>query len=162
MPEQSIPDLELTKINGEKTNLSEYKGQVLLIVNTASNCGFTPQFKGLEALHQKYKNQGLAILGFPCNQFGGQEPGSNQDIQNECLLDHAVSFEIFEKTDVNGDQEHQMFTFLKSQLRGLLGRKIKWNFEKFLVNRDGVAVKRFSSLKRPQDLEPLIQKLLAK
>lgn len=160
MPKHPIPDLELTKISGEKTNVRAYRGKVLLIVNTASSCGFTSHYQGLEALHQTYKNKGLAVLGFPCNQFGSQEPGSNHEIQNQCLLEYGVSFDVFQKTDVNGPNEHALFAFLKSELNNLLGKKIRWNFEKFLVNPEGIPIKRFNSFKKPQDLEPLIQKLL--
>ncbi|SEA37926.1 glutathione peroxidase [Microbulbifer marinus] len=147
--------------DGSTTSLEEYKGKVLLIVNTASKCGFTPQYKGLEALHNKYKDQGLAVLGFPCNQFGKQEPGSDDEIQQFCELNYGVSFPVYAKLDVNGDGAHPLFVQLKKQAPGILGTEgIKWNFTKFLVNRDGQVVKRFAPKDKPEALETEIEQLL--
>jgi glutathione peroxidase len=156
----TIHDFQATSINGQEINLSEYKGKVVLIVNTASKCGFTPQYEGLEKLHQKYYDKGLVILGFPCNQFGGQEPGTEKDIQEGCMINYGVSFQMFSKIDVNGENEHPLYSHLKSQKSNMLIKKIKWNFEKFLVNKKGEVVDRFSSIKTPEGLEEDIEKLL--
>lgn len=154
----SIP---LQTSDGGSASLDDYRGKVLLIVNTASKCGLTPQYKGLEALHEKYKDRGLVVLGFPCNQFGGQEPGSDDEIQQFCELNYGVSFPVYAKLDVNGDTAHPLFAELKQQAPGLLGSKaIKWNFTKFLVNREGRAVKRFAPTDKPESLEKEIEQLL--
>ncbi len=154
----SIP---LQTADGNSASLEEHKGKVLLIVNTASKCGFTPQYKGLEALHNKYKDQGLAVLGFPCNQFGKQEPGSDEEIQQFCELNYGVSFPVYAKLDVNGPDAHPLFVQLKKQAPGILGTEgIKWNFTKFLVNRDGQVVKRFAPKDKPEALEAEIEQLL--
>ncbi|WP_226667753.1 glutathione peroxidase [Microbulbifer aggregans] len=146
---------------GKDTSLDAYKGKVLLIVNTASKCGFTPQYQGLEALHQKYKDRGLVILGFPCNQFGQQEPGNDSEIQEFCELNYGVSFPVLAKLDVNGDQAHPLFNHLKKEAPGILGTQaIKWNFTKFLVNRDGAVVNRYAPKDKPESLAADIEKLL--
>jgi glutathione peroxidase len=147
-------------LRGKPVNLSEYEGKVVLVVNTASQCGFTPQYAGLEELYQKYKDQGLVILGFPCNQFGNQEPGGADDIASTCQINYGVSFPMFAKVDVNGDQAHPLFKWLKSKLPGWLGRPIRWNFTKFLVGRDGKPVRRFATITKPAKLEPAIRKAL--
>ena len=159
-PKKSIYQYSAKTISGADKSLSEYKNKVTLIVNTASNCGFTPQYEGLENLHQAHHNEGLEVLGFPCNQFGGQEPGSEKEIQKGCLVNYGVSFQMFSKVDVNGKDEHPLFTFLKSQKGGLLGKKIKWNFTKFLVDRNGKVVKRYSSMTKPEAIEKDIKNLL--
>ena len=155
---------ELYDINVKDNNLndvemSEYKGKILLIVNVASKCGFTPQYKDLESLYKKYKDQDLEVLGFPCNQFGAQEPGSNEEIQSFCNLNYNVTFKLFDKIDVNGPKTSPLFKHLKNQSPGILGTEgIKWNFTKFLVNKDGEVVKRFS----PKDTEAVIEAQLVK
>jgi glutathione peroxidase len=147
---------------GKPVSLSDYAGKVVLIVNTASKCGFTPQYKGLESLYQKYKDKGLVILGFPCNQFGNQEPGDSSKISEFCEINYGVTFPLFEKVDVNGNDAHPLFTFLKAEKPGLLGSKnIKWNFTKFLVDRHGQVVKRFAPLSTPDQIDTEISKLLA-
>lgn len=140
----SIYDHTVNLLNGEKVNLSQYKGKTIIVVNTASKCGFTPQYVGLEALYQKYKDQGLVILGFPCNQFGKQEPGDSKSIAEGCLINYGVSFPMFQKIEVNGKHTHPLYTYLKSQQSGFLGRKIKWNFTKFIIDKNGKPIKRFS------------------
>ena len=145
---------------GNAISLEDYRGQVLLIVNTASKCGFTPQFAGLEALYESYREQGLSILGFPCNQFGKRDPGSNDEIQEFCQLNYGVSFPMFGKIDVNGGNADPLFTYLKSAAPGTLGNRIKWNFTKFLVNRDGDVVKRYAPTTKPEDIAADIEALL--
>lgn len=148
-------------INREEKKLSDYKGKVLLIVNTASKCGFTKQFTQLQDLYQKYEKEGLEILGFPCNQFRNQDPGSNQEIAEFCSLNYNVSFPMFEKVDVNGEHAHPIFQYLTSQAPGMLGtKKIKWNFTKFLIDRQGKVVNRFGSATEPEKMENDIKKLL--
>ena len=148
-------------ISGKPVSLKDYAGKVVLIVNTASKCGFTPQYKGLEVLHQKYKDKGLVILGFPCNQFGNQEPGNSNKISEFCELNYGVTFPLFDKVDVNGDNAHPLFNFLKAEKPGLLGTKnIKWNFTKFLVNKNGDVVKRFAPIAKPSQMEADIIALL--
>lgn len=151
----------VTLNDGTETTLESYRGNVLLVVNTASKCGFTPQYEGLEELWQKHKDAGLVILGFPCNQFGGQEPGSAEEIRSFCALNFGVSFPLFEKVDVNGKDAHPLFASLKSAAPGLLGSKaIKWNFTKFLIDREGNVVKRFAPNDAPADIESEIAALL--
>lgn len=151
-------------LDGRAVSLEKFRGQTLLIVNTASQCGFTPQYKGLEALHRAYKDRGFAVLGFPCNQFGRQEPGSEEEIGAFCQRNFGVSFPLFAKIEVNGPGAHPLFVFLRRQQPGLLGRlgsgKIRWNFTKFLIDREGRAVARYGPSRRPQDLAPAIEKLL--
>jgi len=163
MQNSAIYQFEAPLLNGTYTSLDQYKGQVIVIVNTASKCGLTPQYEGLEKLYQKYKDQGLVILGFPCNQFGQQEKGSSDEIQTFCEINYGVSFPLFEKVEVNGEGAHPLFQFLKSKLSGgLFGRKIKWNFTKFLIDRNGRPVKRYKSITAPAKMEKEIQKLLNK
>lgn len=157
----SVYDFSAATINGQEVNLDQYRGQVLLVVNTASKCGFTPQYKGLQALHEKYKDQGLQILGFPCNQFGKQEQGNESQISEFCELNYGVDFQMFSKIDVNGNDAHPLYQHLKQEAPGLLGSKaVKWNFTKFLVNKDGDVVKRYSPTDTPESLEKDIAKLL--
>jgi len=144
-------------IGGETVALENYRNRVLLIVNTASQCGFTPQLAGLEALHQKFQPQGFAVLGFPCNQFGAQDPGSNDEIARFCELTYAVSFPLFAKVDVNGASTHPLFAYLKEQAPGVLGsKKIKWNFTKFLIDRNGNAIERFAPSTKPEKIEQAV------
>ena len=157
----SVYDYSATLADGTTTSLSDYKGQVLLIVNTASKCGFTPQYEGLEKLHATHKDAGFAVLAFPCNQFGAQEPGSTEEIVEFCEMRFQTSFPLFEKIDVNGTNSHPLYKHLKSEVKGLLGtERIKWNFTKFLINRDGEVVGRFGSQKKPADIESEIMALL--
>jgi glutathione peroxidase len=157
----SVYDYSATLADGTTTALSDYKGQVLLIVNTASKCGFTPQYEGLEKLHATHKDAGFAVLAFPCNQFGSQEPGSTEEIVEFCEMRFQTSFPLFEKIDVNGTNSHPLYKHLKSEVKGLLGtERIKWNFTKFLINRDGEVVGRFGSQKKPADIESEIMALL--
>ncbi len=150
-------------IKGQVVDMSQFKGKTVLVVNTASKCGLTPQYEGLEKLNKKYKEKGLVILGFPCNQFGSQEPGSEDQISEFCEINYGVTFPMFAKVDVNGDRAHPIFKFLKGKLRGgLLGSKVKWNFTKFLLDANGRPVKRFSPFTKPEALEKDIQKLLEK
>ena len=151
----------VTQIDGTETDLSAYSGQVLLIVNTASACGYTPQYQGLQALYQRFKDQGFSVLGFPCNQFGSQEPGTADEIQDFCEKKFSVTFPLFAKIDVNGPDTHPLYQQLKSAKPGLLGSQdIKWNFTKFLVSRDGQVQKRYGSQKDPNDLEPAVLEAL--
>jgi len=157
----SIYEFNATNIKGEEVNLSDYEGKVLLIVNTASKCGFTPQFEGLENLHKELEDQGLIILGFPCNQFGSQDPGVDEQIEEFCQLNYGVSFPMFSKIEVNGSGAHPLYAYMKKEARGLLGSKtIKWNFTKFLVNRKGQVVERYAPNDKPESIKADIQKLL--
>jgi len=157
----SLYDFQANDINGQTVDLSDHRGKVLLIINTASACGFTPQFSGLEQLHQTYADKGLVVLGFPCNQFGAQDPGSNAEIGAFCQKNYGVSFAMMEKIDVNGNQAHPLFQWLKQQAPGVLGSEgIKWNFTKFLVGRDGQVIKRFASLDKPAALASDIEQAL--
>ncbi len=149
-------ELKATSLQGREISMSDYKGKVVLIVNTASKCGFTPQYEGLEALNLKYKDKGLVILGFPCNQFLKQEPGTSEEIEKFCNINYGVSFQLFEKINVNGPNTHPVYSFLKNALPG----KITWNFNKFLLDRNGVPVKRYLSQTTPKELEKEIEKLL--
>ena len=152
----------ITLNNGEQTTLEQYKDKVLLIVNTASKCGFTPQYEGLESLYNKYNDKGFEILGFPCDQFGHQEPGSDEDIAQFCSLNFGVSFPLFKKTNVNGPDANPLFDELKNEAPGLLGTKrIKWNFTKFLVNAQGKVLKRYAPTVKPEAIEKDIAKLLS-
>lgn len=153
--------LSMTTLQSKPLNFSEFEGKVVLVVNTASKCGFTPQYEGLQQLHEKYADQGLVIVGCPCNQFGNQEPGSASEIQGECLINYGVDFTISEKVEVNGDGSHPVFAYLKQQLPGVLGKRIKWNFTKFLVGKDGNPIKRFAPTTKPSALEEHIQQALA-
>lgn len=157
----SLYDLSFHKPNGEEVQLSEYSGKPLLIVNTATQCAFTPQFKGLEKLHQEFSDDGLVVLGFPCNQFLNQEPLSNDEMESTCQVNYGVTFQLSEKVNVNGKNEHPLFTFLKKKLGGgLLGNDVKWNFTKFLVDSDGKPYKRYLPSTKPSRIRKDIQKLL--
>jgi len=156
-----IHDIAARRIDGTERDLSEYKGKVLLIVNVASRCGFTPQYTGLEALYRKYKERGFAVLGFPCNQFGSQEPGTEAEIGSFCSTNYDVTFPMFAKVDVNGAGTHPLYQHLKSEKPGVLGTEgIKWNFTKFLVDRQGNVAKRFAPNDKPEDLSTDIEALL--
>ena len=158
----SIYDFEARQIDGKDIALSAFKGQVMLIVNTASQCGFTPQFAGLEELHKAYAGKGLAVLGFPCNQFGSQNPGADGDIAEFCQVNYGVSFPMMGKIDVNGQQAHPLYKWLSAEAPGLLGSKsIKWNFTKFLVGKDGQVIRRYAPLDQPADLAKDIETALA-
>ncbi len=157
----SIYDFTAKTLDGKDVSLADFKGKALLIVNTASKCGFTPQYEGLEKLYEDYKDKGLTILGFPCNQFGAQEPGSASEIGAFCMKNYGVSFPMFEKVEVNGEGAHPLYNWLKAEKPGILGtRNIKWNFTKFLVNREGEVVERFAPLAKPADLAKPIEKIL--
>lgn len=156
----SFYDFSATSINGKPISMSEYQGKVVLVVNTASQCGLTPQYKGLQYLHEQYSDAGLVVLGFPCNQFGRQEPGDGSAISEFCEINYGVSFQLFEKVEVNGAQAHPLFKFLKKKLGSLLGSSIKWNFTKFLVDADGTPYKRYAPTTTPESLEKDIQQLL--
>ena len=156
-----IYDFPVTTIDGRATTLSEYRGKVLLIVNVASRCGFTPQYEGLEALYRKYKDKQVEVLGFPCNQFGGQEPGTEEDIQRFCSAQYDVTFPLFSKVNVNGRHADPLYVWLKSKAKGVLGTEaIKWNFTKFLVDKEGTVVDRYGSNVTPEELDPIIAKLV--
>lgn len=157
----NVYDFTANSLDGKPVSLRDYAGKVLLIVNTASKCGFTPQYQGLEALYEKYRDQGLAVLGFPCNQFGAQEPGTAEEIGSFCQKNYGVSFPMFEKIDVNGEGAHPLYRWLKSSAKGLLGSEaVKWNFTKFLVDRQGNVVDRFAPTTKPEDLESNVEALL--
>ena len=160
--DSSIYDFSAASLGGETLELNRYRGQVLLVVNTASECGFTPQYEGLEALYQRFKGQGLVVLGFPCNQFGAQEPGNADAIGAFCKQRFGVSFPLFAKIDVNGSATHPLFAYLKKQAPGVLGTEaVKWNFTKFLVKKDGSVYRRYAPATAPQDLVADIEQLLA-
>ena len=157
----TVMDFSAALANGEPKDLSDYQGKVLLIVNTASKCGFTPQYTGLESLHQTYGERGFSVLAFPCNQFGGQEPGSEEEIQSFCDLNYQTSFPLFSKVEVNGAASHPLYAHLKEQAPGVLGSKrIKWNFTKFLVNQHGEVVKRYAPSTKPGAIASDIEALL--
>jgi len=158
----SVYDFTATSLSGQPVSLDVYKGKVMLIVNTASACGFTPQFAGLEKMYEKLKDLGLVVLGFPCNQFGHQEPGNASEIGAFCQKNYGVTFPMFEKINVNGGDAHPLYQFLKSQAPGLLGSEaIKWNFTKFLIRKDGTVFNRYAPLTTPADLADDVKKLLA-
>ncbi|MBK0090146.1 MULTISPECIES: glutathione peroxidase [Erwiniaceae] len=148
--------LTATSLSGQLISMADYAGKLVLVVNTASHCGFTPQYTGLEALYKKYAAQGLMVLGFPCNQFGKQEPGDADAISQTCHINYGVSFPMFEKIEVNGAAAHPVFSYLKSELPGVLGGRIKWNFTKFLIGRDGNPIKRFAPFTTPEKMESII------
>ena len=159
----NIYQFEAELLEGDTKALADYKGKVMLIVNTASNCGFTPQFAGLEKLYEKYNAQGLEVLGFPCNQFGGQDPGTNKEIGGFCQRNYGVNFPMFAKVDVKGPEAHVIFRYLTHEAKGILGsRKIKWNFTKFLVGRNGEVLGRYAPTTKPEAIEADIKKALAK
>ncbi|MFT4397290.1 glutathione peroxidase [Gordonia lacunae] len=156
----SAYDFTATGIDGTPVELSDYQGSPLLIVNTASQCGFTPQYRGLEALHRDYADKGLRVLGFPCDQFGHQEPGDEEEIKNFCSLTYDVTFPMFAKVDVNGPDAHPLFAWLRDQKSGVLGGRIKWNFTKFLIGRDGSVVARYAPTTKPEKLAGSIEEQL--
>ncbi|TCB55730.1 glutathione peroxidase [Acinetobacter terrestris] len=158
----NIYQFEAELLDGKNKSFADYEGKVLLIVNTASKCGFTPQFAGLEKLYEKYKDQGLEVLGFPCNQFGGQDPGSNDQIGAYCQKNYGVTFPMFSKVDVKGPEAHILFRYLTNNSKGILGNGIKWNFTKFLIGKDGKVLNRFAPTTKPEDLESEVQAALAK
>ena len=156
----NIYDFKVRNAKGVEVPMTEYQGKVLLIVNTATGCGFTPQYEGLQKLYDKYKDKGLEILDFPCNQFGHQAPGTEEEIQEFCTLKYKITFPLFAKIDVNGKDAAPLFTFLKNQKGGFLGDDIKWNFTKFLVTRDGKVIERYAPVTKPEKIENDILKLL--
>ena len=156
----SLYDFSAVDINGEDQSLAAYRGKVVLVVNTASRCGFTPQYAGLEQLYQSLREEGLVVLAFPCNQFGGQEPGSAEEIRQFCLVNYGVSFPVFGKVQVNGPHTDPLWVWLKASKGGLLGEQIKWNFTKFLVGRDGQVISRHAPTTKPEDLEADIRAAL--
>lgn len=158
----SVYNFSAKTISGKEINLEDYKGKVLVIVNTASKCGLTPQFEELENLYKKYKDEGFEILGFPCSQFANQEFDSNKEIQEFCQLNYGVSFKIFDKINVNGQNAHPLYQYLKSGKKGILGESIKWNFTKFLIDRDGNIIERFAPIDSPLKMEDKIKKLIKK
>jgi len=148
--------LTASSLNGQLVPMADYAGKVVLVINTASHCGFTPQYAGLETLYKKYADQGLVVLGFPCNQFGKQEPGDADEIAQTCHINYGVSFPMFGKVNVNGSSTHPIFHYLKGELPGVLGGRIKWNFTKFLIGRDGKPIKRFAPTTTPEKMEAAI------
>ena len=157
----SIYDFKALRNNGQEQDFAEFKGKVLMIVNTASKCGFTPQYKGLEALYQKYKDQGFVIVGFPCDQFAHQEPGDDAAIAQFCEINFGVTFPLMKKIEVNGKDAHPIYKYLKEETKGLLGGVIKWNFTKFLISRDGSRIQRFAPMATPESLDEKVAALLA-
>lgn len=155
-------DFTAKNINGKEVNMKDFKGKVVLVVNTASKCGFTPQLEGLEELYKKYKDRGFEILGFPCNQFANEDPDSNEEISKVCSINYGVTFTMFEKIDVKGENAHPIYKFLKSNSKGILGSEIKWNFTKFLIDTEGNVVDRFAPTTTPAKIEKDIEKLLNK
>lgn len=157
----ALADFTLPLLDGTEQSLSAYDGHVVLAVNVASKCGLTPQYEGLEALYRRYKDRGLVVLGFPCNQFAGQEPGSSAEIAQFCSLTYDVTFPVFERIEVNGESAHPLYQWLKASAPGILGSEaIKWNFTKFLIGRDGQVVERFAPTTEPAELAPAIEKML--
>lgn len=156
----TIYDFKALTSKGKELDFAEFEGKVLLIVNTASKCGFTPQFEELEALHKQYQDQGLVVIGFPCNQFGNQDPGSDDEISGFCQLNYGVSFQIMQKVDVNGDNAAPIFKYLKKKAGGFLTDSIKWNFTKFLISRDGKTIKRYAPITKPKRMEKDIESML--
>jgi len=156
----SFYDYSAKDIDGKEKSMSDYSGKVVLVVNTASKCGFTPQLKDLEYLYKEYKDLGLEILGFPCNQFLNQEPGDNKDVKNFCEINYGVTFDMFEKIDVNGSNTHPIYRYLKNQEKGIFTKDIKWNFTKFLINRNGNVVKRYSPTTSPLKIKEDLDKIL--
>lgn len=158
----NIYDFKVKDSFGDEVSLSDYKGKVLLVVNTASKCGFTPQYEGLQKLYDKYGNDKFEILGFPCNQFANQEPGNDEDIRKFCSLNYGVTFPIFKKIDVNGENAEPLFTYLKESSPGFLGKAIKWNFTKFLIDSEGNVIERFAPTTEPEKLEKQIEELITR
>ena len=160
MNDTNFYDLSATTITGEEQSMADYKGKVVLVVNTASKCGSTPQYAGLQELYERYQSKGLVILGFPCDQFGHQEPGSEEEIAQFCQMNYGVTFPMFAKVDVNGKNTHPVIQLLKDNLKSPLGKAIKWNFTKFLIGPDGTPLKRYESNVSPESIEPDIQQQL--
>jgi len=160
MDKVKIYDFEAVTLQKKVVSLGDYRGKTVIVVNTASKCGLTPQYEGLENLYKKYKDRGLIVLGFPCNQFGNQEPGQSSDIESFCQLNYGVSFPIFAKVDVNGANAHPLFVYLKSKLGGIFGSSIKWNFTKFIIDKNGNPVKRFSPYTKPEKMESFLKNIL--
>lgn len=158
--ETKFYDFKATTLQGKEVSMEAYKGKTVLVVNTASKCGLTPQFEGLEKLNQKYKDKGLVILGFPSNQFANQEPGDEKSIAEGCMINYGVTFQMFSKVDVNGEGAHPLFKYLRKSLGGILGNKIKWNFTKFLVDASGKPVKRFSPITKPEKIDEYLSRFL--
>jgi glutathione peroxidase len=158
--ETSFYDFKAKTLGGKEISMEEYKGKTVLVVNTASKCGFTPQFGGLEELYKKYNDKGLVILGFPCNQFANQEPGDEKSIAEGCLLNYGVTFPMFSKIDVNGTDAHPLYKYLKSALPGFLSNRIKWNFTKFLIDSEGKPAKRFAPSTEPDKIDTYLQKII--
>lgn len=156
-----VYDFSVKTLQGKELNLEDYQGKVVLVVNTASKCGLTPQYEGLQTLHDTYGDKGLVIIGFPCNQFANQEPGDEKTISEGCLINYGVSFPITEKVDVNGKQAHPLFNYLRDAAPGKLGNKIKWNFTKFLIGRDGLPIKRFAPTTTPEKIVADVEAALA-
>lgn len=156
----SVYQFQAKLIQGEEKDFKDYEGDVLLIVNTATKCGFTPQLRGLEELHEEYHEQGFHVLGFPCNQFGNQEPGSNEEVEENCKLNYGVTFPLFGKIEVNGENAHPLYQYLTSEAKGVFSGKIKWNFTKFLIDREGHVVKRFAPTTKPEKIEKQVRELL--
>ena len=157
---QSFFDFTANSLQGSPISMQNFSGKTILVVNTASKCGLTPQYEGLEKLYQKYKDKGLVILGFPCNQFGNQEPGDEKSISEGCLINYGVSFPMFSKIEVNGDNTHPIYIYLKKALPGILGSRIKWNFTKFLIDSNGKPIKRFAPTTTPESIEKYLKVLL--
>ncbi len=157
---QNFYDFKAVTLQGKETGMDAYKGKVVVVVNTASKCGLTPQYEGLEKLYRDYKDKGLVILGFPCNQFANQEPGSEKEIAEGCLINYGVSFPMFSKVNVNGTEAHPIYKYLKKELRGFPGSELKWNFTKFIIDRNGKPYKRVSPYIKPESMRKDIEKLL--
>lgn len=156
----SFYDYTATDIKGREISMESYKGLVVLVVNTASKCGFTPQFEGLQKLYDDYRDEGFEVLGFPCNQFANQDPGTGEEIASFCQLNYGVNFTLFEKVDVNGSHAHPLFIYLKNETASLLGKEIKWNFAKFLIGRDGKVLKRYAPMVPPERIRKDLEKAL--
>lgn len=161
MMEQTFYDFTAKSLQGKDISMENYRGKTVLVVNTASKCGFTPQLEGLEKLYEAYKDKGLVILGFPCNQFANQEPGDEHSIAEGCVLNYGVTFQMFAKIDVNGENAHPLYKFLKSKQKGTFGNAIKWNFTKFLIDKDGNVIERYASTITPEKIETKIAALLS-
>ena len=153
-------DFSAVRINGQEVSMDQYKGKVVLVVNTASKCGLTPQFKDLEEIYQEYRDMGLEILGFPCNQFANQDSGSNEEIHEFCQLNYGVTFTMFQKIYVNGENEHPLYKYLKNETKGILGKQTKWNFTKFLIDSEGKMIKRYAPTVLPSKIKNDIEKIL--
>lgn len=160
MENSKFYNLEAQTLSGKTVTMEDYKGKTIVVVNTASKCGLTPQYEGLENLYKKYQDKGLVVLGFPCNQFGNQEPGNADDIKEFCQLNYGVSFPMFSKIEVNGDNTHPIFKYLKTELKGVLTNNIKWNFTKFVIDKNGFPVKRYAPTTKPAKLEKKIEEIL--